>query len=92
MPINSPSWSDRNEAKGVVKVPAILSIAKKAGIVTAMVVSKSKFRTLDLPGSLDIFLLPADPSSASLSAAFQGIVSKLKPNWYFHFRNGRCME
>jgi arylsulfatase A-like enzyme len=79
-------WNDLIPEKGLVKVPTIFSIAKKSGLVTAMVVAKNKFRTLDLPGSLDAFLLPTDPASASVAAAFAGMVGKLKPNLCFiHF-------
>jgi len=79
-------WNDLVPEKGLVKVPTIFSIAKKSGLATAMVVAKNKFRTLDLPGSLDAFILPADPSSASVAAAFAGMVGKLKPDLCFiHF-------
>ena len=73
-------WNDLNPGKGLVKVPTIFSIAKNAGLTTAMVVSKEKFQTLVLPGSLDAFLLPTDPSSASVGAAAAGLIAKLKPN------------
>ena len=73
-------WNDLNPEKGLVKVPTIFSIAKKAGLTTAMVVSKEKFHTLELPGSVDSFLLPADHTSASIAAAFAEMVVKLKPN------------
>lgn len=80
------AWNDLNPDKGLVSVPTIFSIAKKSGLATAMVVAKNKFRTLDLPGSLDAFILPADPSSASVAAAFAGMVGNLKPNLCFiHF-------
>ena len=79
-------WNDLVPEKGLVKVPTIFSIAKKSGLVTAMVVAKNKFRTLDLPGSLDAFILPPDPSSASVAAAFADMVGKLKPDLCFiHF-------
>ncbi len=79
-------WNELIPEKGLVKVPTIFSIAKKSDLVTAMVVAKNKFRTLDLPGSLDAFILPADPSSASVAKAFADTVGKLKPNLCFiHF-------
>lgn len=80
------TWNDMNPEKGVVQVPTLFSIAKKSGLVTAMVVSKEKFRTLHQPGSLDAFVLPSDPSSKSVAAAFAEMVGKLKPNLCFiHF-------
>ncbi len=79
-------WNDLVPEKGLVKVPTIFSIAKREGFVTAMVVAKNKFRTLDLPGSLDAFILPSDPDSSAVAAAFAAMVGKLKPNLCFiHF-------
>jgi predicted AlkP superfamily pyrophosphatase or phosphodiesterase len=79
-------WNDLNPEKGFVKVPTIFSLAKEAGLVTAMVVSKGKFQTLNLPGSLDAFLLPTDASSLGVAEAFVGMVGKMKPNLCFiHF-------
>lgn len=73
-------WNDQNPDKGIVKVPTIFTLAKKAGLVTAMIASKSKFQTLNQPGSLDSFLLPENPTSAAIADAFAGMVGKLKPN------------
>lgn len=79
-------WNDLNPDKGLVKVPTIFNLAKKAGLVTAMVASKSKFQTLNQPGSIDAFILPENPTSAVVADAFAGMVGKLKPNLCFiHF-------
>lgn len=79
-------WNDLNPDKGLVKVPTVFSIAKNAGLTTAMVVSKEKFQTLVLPGSVDSFLVPPDHSSASVGAAAAETIAKLKPNLCFiHF-------
>ena len=79
-------WNDLNPEKGLVKVPTIFSIAKKAGFVTAMVASKTKFRTLNLPGSLDSILLPEKPSSAIIGETAAAMIGTLKPNLCFiHF-------
>lgn len=80
------TWNDMKPEKGAVQVPTIFSLAKKAGLVTAMVVSKEKFQTLNQPGSLDAYLLPSDSSSKSVAAAAAEMIGKLKPNLCFiHF-------
>ncbi|MBE2203996.1 MAG: alkaline phosphatase family protein [Chthoniobacterales bacterium] len=73
-------WNSLVPDKGVVKVPTIFSLAKKAGLVTAMVASKPKFQTLNQPGSLDELLIPENPTSAAIAEAFSGMLGKLKPN------------
>lgn len=48
------SWNDKfREEEGFVKVPTIFELAKKAGLKTAMVVSKSKLKQFAKPGTLD---------------------------------------
>ena len=79
-------WNDLVPAKGFVKVPTIFSIAKERGMVTAMFVAKTKFKTLELPGSLDAFVVPKNPIASEVAAAFAAEVGKLKPNLCFiHF-------
>ena len=79
-------WNDFDPAKGFVKVPTIFSIAKEHGFVTAMFVAKPKFRTLELPGSVDAFVLPENPNAQAIAEAFAAEVGKLKPNLCFiHF-------
>lgn len=79
-------WNDFIPEKGALKVPTIFSLAKKEGLVTALVAAKTKFKTLDLPGSLDAFILPEDTSAQSIANAFATMVAKLKPNLCFiHF-------
>ena len=78
------NWNDYQPEKGVVTVPTIFSLAKKAGMKTAMVVGKEKFKHLELPESLDCFLIPGDCSECA--DAFASQVAKLKPNLCFiHF-------
>ncbi len=48
------TWNDKfREEEGFVKVPTIFELAKKAGLKTAMVVSKSKLKQFAKPGTLD---------------------------------------
>ena len=79
-------WNELIPEKGLVKVPTIFSLGKKAGLVTAMIATKNKFRTLNLPGSLDALILPPDAGSRAVAAAFAEVVGTLKPNLCFiHF-------
>lgn len=77
-------WNDYQPAKGCVKVPTMFSIAKEHGFVTAMFVTKEKFKTLELPGSVDLFSL--NPNARAVAESFAAQVGKLKPNLCFlHF-------
>lgn len=79
-------WNDYNPSKGFVKVPTMFSIAKEHGFKTAMFVAKEKFKTLQLPGSVDVFVVPPQPTAKMVAEAFAAEVGKLKPNLCFiHF-------
>lgn len=79
-------WNEFDPEKGSLKVPTIFSLAKKQGLITAMVAAKTKFKTLNLPDSLDAFILPEDSSAQGIAAAAVETVIKLKPNLCFiHF-------
>jgi predicted AlkP superfamily pyrophosphatase or phosphodiesterase len=82
-------WNDYEPAKGFVKVPTIFSIAKEKGLVTAMFVGKEKFKHLNLPGSVDLFVWPQPEDNAmAVAQAFADAVPQLKPNLCFiHFRD-----
>jgi arylsulfatase A-like enzyme len=82
-------WNDYEPAKGFVKIPTIFSIAKEKGLVTAMFVGKEKFKHLNLPGSLDLFVWPQPEDNAmAVAQAFAEAVPQLKPNLCFiHFRD-----
>jgi len=85
-------WNTYQPEKGLVKVPSIFSLAKEHGFTTAMFVAKEKFKTLALPGSVDLFVYPANPTGKEVAAtqdiatAFATQVGALKPNLCFiHF-------
>ncbi len=82
-------WNDYEPDKGFVKTPTIFSIAKEHGLVTAMFVGKEKFKHLDVPGSVDVFVWPQPEDDAkSVAKAFAAAVGQLKPNVCFiHFRD-----
>jgi arylsulfatase A-like enzyme len=82
-------WNDYEPDKGPVKVPTIFSIAKEHGLVTAMFVGKEKFKHLNLPGSLDLFVWPQPEDNAmAVAQSFAQALPHLKPNLSFiHFRD-----
>ena len=47
------NWNDDRPEEGYPKVPTLFEIAKKAGMTTGMVTGKSKFLTLNKPGTVD---------------------------------------
>jgi predicted AlkP superfamily pyrophosphatase or phosphodiesterase len=49
------TWNAYKPEAGVVKVPTVFSLAKAAGLSTAMFVGKEKFKHLLVPGSVDEF-------------------------------------
>lgn len=78
------TWNDLDPTKGLVKVPTIFSIAKEKGLVTAMYVGKEKFKHLELPHSLDAFVVA--PGDTAVAEAFAKDFERLKPNVCFiHF-------
>lgn len=78
-------WNDFVVEKGLVKVPTIFSLAKKAGLSTAMVVGKSKFKTLQLPGSLDRFE-KTGKTAAEVATAVDEMLKTFRPGLCFiHF-------
>ena len=82
-------WNDYQPAKGVVKVPTIFSLAKARGLKTAMFVGKEKFKHLNLPGSVDVFVWPQPEDGAlAVAKAFAAQVKTSRPNLCFiHFRD-----
>jgi bisphosphoglycerate-independent phosphoglycerate mutase (AlkP superfamily) len=79
-------WNEFDPAQGLLKVPTIFKIARDHGLVTAIIAAKTKFKTLDLPHSLDAFVIPESPKADRIAAAFVAAVGKLKPNLCFiHF-------
>ncbi len=79
-------WNDFDAEKGLVKVPTIFSLAKEKGLRTAMVVGKSKFKTLQLPKTVDEFVLPKERDAESIANEFEKVMEKNPPNLCFiHF-------
>jgi len=85
-------WNEYDPKKGRLKtVPTIFQIAKEHGLTTAMFTAKNKFRTLEIPGTLDFSNVPQDPkvkgpNAEMVAREFAGEVGRLKPNLCFiHF-------
>jgi len=79
-------WNDYQPDKGVVTVPTVFSLAKERGFTTAMFVSKEKFKTLVLPGSVDAYEMPANPVAQAVADAAAAQIKSAKPNLCFiHF-------
>jgi predicted AlkP superfamily pyrophosphatase or phosphodiesterase len=81
------NWNEWEPEKGLVPVPTVFSLAKKANrkMVTAMFVGKQKFAHLFLPGSLDAFAMP-DYSARVVARQAADYITEKKPNLCFiHF-------
>lgn len=78
-------WNQWIPAKGLVAVPTVFTLAKRAGLTTAMFAGKEKFKHFDVPGTLDRFEIPSNGAKAVAHAAAAYILSG-KPNLCFiHF-------
>jgi arylsulfatase A-like enzyme len=66
--VHGITWDEYQPARGPIPVPTIFSVARAAGLRTVMVVGKDKFRQLDIPGSVDRFVL-AGPTDEEVSRA-----------------------
>ena len=79
------SWNDWVPEKGIVKVPTVFAIAKKAKKSTALFAGKEKFAHLYQPKSLDAFAVP-DYSAQVVAQLAGGYIQLKKPNLCFiHF-------
>lgn len=79
------TWNDWQPDKGVVTVPTVFALAKKAGLSTAMLAGKEKFAHLNQPDTIDFVSTPSAEALAVAAAAGQAI-ELLRPNLTFvHF-------
>lgn len=81
------SWNDYRPRNGLIKVTTMFALAKEAGISTALIAGKEKFKHLNLPGSIDTFLaLPkkdveiAEVAADYIKAAKPGLMLVHFPN------------
>ena len=74
------TWNDKfREDEGYVKVPTIFELAKRAGLRTAMVVSKSKLRQFAKPNTLDAEKVVSGNALKVADEAVQ-VLEQVKPN------------
>jgi arylsulfatase A-like enzyme len=55
--VHGMTWGDWDPRQATIPVPTILTIAREAGLGTAMVVGKPKLAYLNPPGSTDVFVV-----------------------------------
>jgi arylsulfatase A-like enzyme len=55
--VHGMTWGDWDPRQAMIPVPTILTIAREAGLGTAMVVGKPKLAHLNPPGSTDVFVV-----------------------------------
>lgn len=79
------TWNDWLPEKGLVPVPTVFAVAKKAKKTTALFAGKEKFAHLYQPKSLDAFAVP-DYSARIVAELAAGYIQLKKPNLCFvHF-------
>jgi predicted AlkP superfamily pyrophosphatase or phosphodiesterase len=54
--VHGITWGDYRPERGPISVPTLFTLAKAAGMRTALVCGKNVFRQLDAPGSIDHFV------------------------------------
>jgi predicted AlkP superfamily pyrophosphatase or phosphodiesterase len=67
--VHGITWGDYRPAQGAIAVPTLFTLAKAAGMTTALVCGKNVFRQLDSPGAIDHFADLADGDQAVVSHA-----------------------
>ncbi len=78
-------WNGWEPAKGTIKVTTIFDEAKKAGLKTAMIVGKEKFKHLMHPGMVDQFFFHEGDATIIAEAA-STVIREFRPNFIFvHF-------
>ncbi|HLA79890.1 MAG TPA: alkaline phosphatase family protein [Vicinamibacteria bacterium] len=63
------TWGDYKPEKGTITVPTIFTIAREAGLRTAMVIGKDKLAHLNAPGTVDRYVLTAAGDAAVANEA-----------------------
>lgn len=53
--VHRQTWDDYEPWRGTIRIPTVFTIARAAGLRTAMVVGKDKLQHLNVPGSVDGF-------------------------------------
>jgi predicted AlkP superfamily pyrophosphatase or phosphodiesterase len=78
-------WNEWDAAKPLT-VPTIFQLAKTAGLRTALIASKAKFKTFEQAGGIDTFIIPENYRCAGIAAEVAALLKKETPNLFFiHF-------
>ncbi|MCM2277321.1 MAG: alkaline phosphatase family protein [Oligoflexia bacterium] len=81
------SWNSYEPQLGTITVPTVFELARRKGLVTALVAGKEKFRHLDRPGSLDRFVLQEGSPYAVAKDAVR-VFREVRPQLMMvHFRH-----
>lgn len=84
--LHGVSWNSYRPGAGPVKVPTVFDVAHGAGLVTAMVYGKEKFRHLERPGTLDASEYVKGSAGEVADAALRVIKSGNPDLLFVHFR------
>jgi arylsulfatase A-like enzyme len=69
-----------------LRTPTIFHLARAAGLSTAMVAAKTKFKTFEQAGGLDLFLIPENSRAPGVAAAAAEVIRTRAPRLLFvHF-------
>lgn len=79
-------WNEWDETRPKLAVPTIFRLAKDRGLTTALIAAKTKFKTFEQAGGLDVFQIPAEADAAGIGSAVAGLLKQRQPNLVFiHF-------
>ena len=78
-------WNDWIPEKGLITVPTVFTLAKKAGLTTAMFVGKPKFKHLNIPGTVDEFEIPSYSAKIVADEAGKYIIARKPALCFIHF-------
>ncbi len=81
-------WNDWKPEKGVVGVPTVFAVAKKAKKTTALFAGKEKFAHLYQPKTLDAFAVPGYSAKLIAEAAASYIRAQKPHLCFIHFADG----
>jgi predicted AlkP superfamily pyrophosphatase or phosphodiesterase len=80
-------WNEWREEKGLITIPTIFTLAKNAGMKTALFATKQKFRHFETPNTLDKFTY-FDRTSQQIAAEAALYFRNENPNLTFiHFQD-----
>lgn len=73
------SWNNYSPERGTIKTTTMFTQAKAAGLTTALIAAKEKFKHLNTPGSIDSFSA-FERSDFEVAAAAADLIKSAKPN------------